>query len=413
MTLFLLITAILLGLYTAMAIGGNDVANAMGTSVGSKALSFKEAVLIAGVFEFAGAVLVGSSVTNTIRKGMIDPAMFLHDPMLLVYGMLAALIATALWLQVATHFGLPVSTTHSIVGAIIGFGLIGGGFASIHWGKLVQIVLSWIISPVMGAAIAFGMFTFIRRKIIHSETPVVCLKRYTPYLVFLVFSILFLSLIYKGLKSLHLDLPFSQAFLFACMIGTLAAYVSRVLVNRIDVNQQEEPWEKFPIVERVFSYLQIMTASYVAFAHGANDVANSIGPLAAVVAILHNGEITMKVPVPLWVLLLGGGGIVIGLALWGEKVIETVGRKITEMTPSRGFAAEFGAATTVLVCSKMGLPISTTHTLVGAVIGVGMARGMTALNMKVLRDIVASWLITVPLTAIVSMIVYKIFLAIF
>ncbi len=413
MTFFLLTVAILLGLYTAMTIGGNDVANAMGTSVGSKALSFKEAVLIAGVFEFAGAVLVGSNVTNTIRKGMIDTDMFLQDPLLLVYGMLAALIATALWLQLATHFGLPVSTTHSIVGAIIGFGLIGGGFASVHWSKLGQIVLSWIISPVIGAVIAFAMFTFIRRKIIHSETPVVSLKRYAPYLVFLVFSILFLSLIYKGLKSLHLDLPFSRALLFSCVIGTLAAFVTRVLVNRIDVNQKDEPWDKFPIVERVFSYLQIMTASYVAFAHGANDVANSIGPLAAVVSILHNGEIRMQVPVPLWVLLLGGGGIVIGLALWGEKVIETVGRKITEMTPSRGFSAEFGAATTVLVCSKMGLPISTTHTLVGSVIGVGMARGMTALNMKVLRDIVASWLITVPLTAIVAMIVYKLFLAIF
>lgn len=408
----LLITAIAFGLYTAMTIGANDVANAMGTSVGSKALTFRQAVLIAGIFEFAGAVLVGSNVTNTIRKGMIDPAIFAQNPNFLIYGMLAALLATAFWLQLATHLGLPVSTTHSIVGSVIGFGLIGGGFASIHWGTLAQIVLSWIVSPIFGALISFSMFLFVRKKIIRSRTPIQDLKKYTPYLVFLVFSILFLSLIYKGLPNLHLDLPFWESLGFAVIIGTIAAYISHLMVKRVDIGCDEKPWEKFPTIERIFSYLQVMTASYVAFAHGANDVANSIGPLSAIVSILETHEVSMQVRVPLGVLLLGGGGIVMGLALWGRRVIETVGTKITEMTPSRGFSAEFGAATTVLICSKMGLPISTTHTLVGSVIGVGLARGMSALNLRILRDIIASWVITVPLTAIVAMIIYKLLITI-
>ncbi len=298
MELTLLITAILFGLYTAMTIGGNDVANAMGTSVGSKALTFKQAVLVAGIFEFAGAVLVGSNVTNTIRKGMIDPAIFSQDPNLLIYGMLAALLATALWLQLATHFGLPVSTTHSIVGSVVGFGLIGGGFASIHWGTLGQIALSWVVSPFIGGLISYCTFMFILKKIIHSKTPVLDLQKYTPYMVFVIVTMLFLALVYKGLKNIHLDLGFPNALGFACVFGLTGAYVSHRLVKRIDVNSDQKPWDKLPTVERIFSYLQIMTASYVAFAHGANDVANSIGPLSAIVSILHTGEVSMKVAVP-------------------------------------------------------------------------------------------------------------------
>ncbi len=402
----ILAVAIGAGLYMAMNIGGNDVANAMGTSVGSGALTFRQAVLVAAIFEFAGAVLVGSHVTNTIRKGIIAPEYFSGHPELLMYGMLAALLAAALWLQLATAMGMPVSTTHSIIGAIIGFGLISSiGDSNIAWGKVVSIVMSWIVSPLMGGLIAFFMFTLIRKAILLKEHPAAPTKRLAPFLIGLVIFILVLSFIYKGLKNLHLDLPLGQALLYASATAISAGLLAHFTLPSLERRLNDE----LRFVERLFRDMQILTACYVAFAHGANDVANSIGPLAAILNIYQTGSVAMKVEVPTWVLTLGGGGIVIGLAIWGRKVIETVGKKITEMTPSRGFSAEFGAATTVLVCSKLGLPISTTHTLVGAVIGVGFARGMAALNLRVIRNIIYSWIITLPATAIVAMILYKLF----
>jgi PiT family inorganic phosphate transporter len=400
----ILLIAVSVGLYMAWSIGANDVANAFGTSIGSKALTFKQVVLIAAIFEFAGAVLVGSHVTNTVRKGIVDSSLFTATPEILAYGMVSALLAASIWLHIASTIGWPVSTTHSIVGGITGFGLVAGGFSAIAWGKMAQIVISWVLSPLLGGIIAAAMFIFISRRIIDTEDPHLHLKKVTPYLIFLVITILFLSIVYKGLKNLHLDLPFNQALLIASLIGLFAAVTGKVLIDKI------EPGYKggFNEVERVFRYLQIMTACYVAFAHGANDVANSIGPVAAVISVILTKAVQMKVEVPIWLLFIGGGGIVLGLATYGYKVIEMVGKKITEITPSRGFSAEFGAATTVLIASKLGLPVSTTHTLVGSVIGVGLARGMAALNLRVIRDIFISWGATIPFTAILTFLFYKV-----
>jgi len=401
--------AIVSGFYMAWTIGANDVANAMGTSVGSKALTLKQAVIVAAFFEFAGAFLVGSHVTNTIRKGMIDPSVFSANPEVLMLGMLSALLAAAVWLQAATHWGLPVSTTHSIVGAVVGFALVAAGAEGVNWGKVWQIVASWVVSPVMGGLISCTVFIFVRNRVLDSSAPIKAIKKNAPYLIFVLFAILTLSLVYKGLKNLHLNLSIYEALGVAIVVGAISAAIGRAIINRVESGSVNPLKKELSVVESVFRRLQIITACYMAFAHGANDVANAIGPLAAIFSIIKTRAVSMQVEVPLWILGLGGLGIVIGLATWGYKVIETVGKKITEMTPSRGFCAEFGAATTVLVCSKMGLPISTTHTLVGSVIGVGMARGIASLNMRVVRNIVYSWLITLPVAGVLSIIFYEIF----
>ena len=406
------IIAIVAGFYMAWTIGANDVANAMGTSVGSKALTLKQAVIVAAIFEFAGAFLVGSHVTNTIRKGIVDPSVFSASPDILMIGMLSALLAAAIWLQLATHWGLPVSTTHSIVGAVVGFAIVAIGAAGINWGKIAQIVASWIISPVMGGVISATVFIFVRNRILDSRHPVRAVKKYAPYLIFILFSILTLSLVYKGLKNLNLDLSIYQALGAAVIVGFLSAAIGYFYLKSVKDTSGGELTRELTLVESVFRKLQIITACFMAFAHGANDVANAIGPLAAIFSITTTHVVAMEVEVPLWILAMGGVGIVIGLATWGYKVIETVGKKITELTPSRGFSAEFGAATTVLVCSKMGLPISTTHTLVGSVIGVGMARGLASLDLRVVRNILYSWLVTLPVAGVLSVLLYEFFTAV-
>ncbi|MCH8313812.1 MAG: inorganic phosphate transporter [Nitrospinae bacterium] len=400
-------------MYMAGNIGANDVANAMGTSVGSKALTFKQAVLIAGVAEFAGAFLVGGHVSDTIRKGMLDPGIFQDTPLHLVFGMIAALLAAGVWLNIATYLGWPVSTTHSIVGAVVGFGIIAGGWEALNWGQLGKIVLSWVVSPVMGALVAYFLFRILTRLIFNTRNPLMHTKEILPYLVFLVFVLLSQSMVYKGLKNLHLDLQFSQAAMISLAVGFIAFWVAKILVPENTDHRGEDLQTQFLGTEAIFRYLQIITAFYVAFAHGSNDVANAVGPLAAVVAILDNGTVYMKVEMPLWILGLGGGCIVLGLLIWGAKVMKTVGEKITEMTPSRGFCAEFAAATVVLVCSKLGLPISTTHTLVGSIIGVGLARGLPALDVGIIKTIFISWVATLPFTAVLAMIFYKVLLVSF
>ncbi len=394
----------------ACNIGANDVANAMGTSVGSKALTFKQAIMIAAVAEFIGAFFVGGHVSDTIRKGMLDPTVFEAVPYHLVYGMISALLAAALWLHIASYLGWPVSTTHSIVGSVVGFGIIAGGMDVINWGKVGQVVLSWVVSPVMGGLIAFLVFKYISKTVFSKRTPLVYAKNLLPYIVFFVFAVLSNAMIYKGLKNLDLDLSFGQALIISLVVGTLAFVVTKFLAEKIPYNASWGIQKQFHETENVFKYLQILTAFYVAFAHGSNDVANAVGPLAAVVAVLKDGQVHMKVVMPTWILGLGGGFIVFGLLIWGAKVMATVGEKITELTPSRGFSAEFGAATVVLICSKMGLPISTTHTLVGSVVGVGLARGLPTLNLDIIKMIVISWISTIPFTAIISMLCYKIFL---
>ncbi|HEX6308394.1 MAG TPA: anion permease [Longimicrobiales bacterium] len=407
MTLGLVILVVVLigGLYMAWGIGANDVANAMGTSVGSGALTLLGAIILAGVLEFGGAVLIGSSVTETISKGIVDTALFDTDgrwgekgPTMLALGMLCALIAAAGWLHVATHIGLPVSTTHSIVGAVVGIGLVSFGLDGVDWGTMGQIVASWVVSPLLGASLAFASFWAIRRYILGSADPVRATIRTSPYIVGGVAAVMVLSFIYKVLKNRMEVPPLVLAVAAAIGAGLVAGVLTAAFTRSLVPAPGTRPYD---FVERVFSLLQIGTACFVAFAHGANDVANAVGPVAAVVSLYQAGfaAVPTEVSVPIWVLVLGGGGIVVGLATLGYRVIATIGKEITEITPTRGFSAEFGAATTVLLASSLGLPVSTTHTLVGAVIGVGFARGIGALNLRIIRNIVQSWLATVPVAA--------------
>lgn len=418
--------AIIFGFYTAWSIGANDAANAMGTSVGSKAITFKEAVIIAAIFEFSGAVLAGGGVADTMRKGIVDPEVFASLALFpagngaeyFVWGMMASLIAAALWMHIAAYLGWPVSTTHSIVGAITGFGVVAVGASNINWLTLLKISASWITSPLIGGLLAFTIFTLIRKFIIDARDVGKALRIWSPFLSFPVFTVLSLMLFVKGFKNVEDQLAeygigLVETFAISGLVGVLASFVVYFLLRNLSVPLDAAIEERHREIERVFRFLQIITACFVAFAHGSNDVANSVGPLAAIVNTVEAGEIMTKVPVPTWVLLLGAVGIVIGLATYGYRVIETIGTKITEITPSRGFAAEFGAASTILVGSTLGIPLSTTHTVVGAVIGVGFARGINALDLRIIWNILKSWLYTIPFTAVLTMILYYLLSAIF
>jgi len=398
------LAAIGLGLYMAWTIGANDVANAMGTSVGSGTLKYYQAILVAGVMEFAGAVLAGSHVTNTIRKGIIDPQFFAADPQVLILGMLSVLLAAALWLHFATWFGLPVSTTHSIIGAVLGFGIFACGASQIQWKVVFHIAMSWVISPVAGGIFAYFLFRFIRRTILTARDPGRSTLLIVPIFAGLTVSILVMATLYEGLHNLDLDFSLSQSISISVLSG-LAGWAIFFTVIRLRGQHTFRDTER---VESVFKSIQVLTAAYVAFAHGANDVANAVGPVSAVVMMSTRGIVITQAAVPLWILVLGGVGIVIGLATWGYKVIRTVGHAITELTPTRGFCAEFATATVVLACSKMGLPMSTTHTLVGSVLGVGLARGLDAINLRIIRSIVSSWLLTLPAAAILTIGIYYI-----
>ncbi len=405
-TVFLILAAVF-GLFMAWGIGANDVANAMATSVGSKALTIKQAVLIAAVFEFAGAILAGGQVTKTIRKGIVDADLLSATPELLLYGMLASLLAAGIWLLIASRNGWPVSTTHSIVGAIVGFAMVGIGMDAVHWNKVGFIVASWVVSPMLAGFIAFMLFRSVQALILDTEDPFDNAKKYVPYYMFLVGFIIALVTLVKGLKHVGLDLSTVEQYLYAFAAGIVVMVVGKVFVGKIQHDPKMDKKFHFTNVERVFSVLMVITACAMAFAHGSNDVANAIGPVAAVVSIVNSGgEVASKSMLPLWVLGLGGIGIVIGLMMYGKKVIATVGNNITELTPSRGFAATLAAATTVVLASGTGLPISTTHTLVGAVLGVGLARGMAALNLTVIRNIFMSWVVTLPAGAILSILFF-------
>ena len=420
----LVMIAAVVGFFMAWGIGANDVANAMGTSVGSKALTIKQAIIIAMIFEFAGAYLAGGEVTSTIRKGIIDPALFVDIPELLVFGMISALLAAATWLLVASILGWPVSTTHSIVGAIIGFAAIGISPDTVAWGKVGGIVGSWVITPLISGVIAFIIFNSAQKLIFDTDKPLEQAKRYVPFYMFLAGFVLSLVTIKKGLKHIGLDnidvgfynfeIAGAGGYYLAIIVAVIVAIVGKFFVSRLKFDDKADKTTHYANVEKVFAVLMVVTACCMAFAHGSNDVANAIGPLAAVVSIVDNGgEIAKKASLVWWILPLGGFGIVAGLALFGHRVIATIGKGITHLTPSRGFAAELAAACTVVIASGAGLPISTTQTLVGAVLGVGMARGIAAINLGVVRNIVISWVITLPIGAGLSIIFFWIMKAIF
>lgn len=403
--------AVAFGLFMAWGIGANDVANAMATSVGAKVLTLRNAVIIAAIFEFSGAILAGGSVTSTIRKGIFDAASISGTPDILVLGMLAALLAAATWLLIASRLGLPVSTTHSIVGAIVGFAVVGVGADAVSWGKVGQIVASWVISPVTAGVIAFLLFVSVQKLILDTDDPVAKAKRYVPIYMFLAGFLIALVTMLKGLKHVGLDLDKQQAYLLAAAVGVFVAFVGAFFIRRIKAPAQGLAPSQ--TVERVFAVLMLLTACCMAFAHGSNDVANAIGPMAAVISTVNSGSIDTKSALPFWVLLLGGIGIVVGLATYGRHVMATVGKNITALTPSRGFAAELAAAATVVVASGTGMPVSTTHTLVGAVLGVGIARGIASINLGVVRSIFMSWIITLPAGAGLAILFYSILHAIF
>ena len=399
----LLILGCIFAFFMAWGIGANDVANAMGTSVGSGALTVKQAIAIAIIFEFAGAYLAGGEVTSTIRKGILDPALVSDEPQLLVFGMMAALLAAGCWLLIASMKGWPVSTTHSIVGALVGFAAVGISADAVNWGKVTTIVASWVVSPLLAGTISFALFVSVQKLILDTNNPFKNAKKYVPMYMFFVGFMIAMVTILKGLKNTGLDFDFGfeskflNALPLAIVAAIIVAIVGGIMLSRVKEKDDSDDNHHFANVENLFAILMIFTAAAMAFAHGSNDVANAVGPLAAIVSVIESGgQVAAKSILPPWILILGGVGIVFGLATYGFKVMATIGKKITELTPSRGFAAELGAATTVVFASTWGLPISTTHTLVGAVLGVGLARGVNALNLNVVGKIVMSWVVTLP-----------------
>jgi PiT family inorganic phosphate transporter len=404
-----IVLAALFGIFMAWGIGANDVANAMATSVGSKALTIRQAIVVAAIFEFLGAVLAGGAVTDTVRKGIVDSDLLIGSPELLVYGMLAALLAAGTWLFIASKNGWPVSTTHSIVGAIVGFAAVGIGVDAVQWGKVGTIVMSWVISPLTAGFLAYLIYQSVQRLILRQEDPLAKAKRYVPVYIFLAAFTITLVTILKGLKHVGLTISLRDSYILAIAIATGIAVIGAVIIQRIEPDKKAEKNAHFYTVERVFGILMVVTACGMAFAHGSNDVANAIGPLAAVVSVAQTGAIAAKSTLPIWVLALGGGGIVIGLATYGRHVIATVGKKITQLTPSRGFAAELAAATTIVIASGTGMPISTTHTLVGAVLGVGIARGIEAIDLRVVARIFVSWIVTIPAGAFLAIVFFFFF----
>ena len=428
--------------YMAWNIGANDVANAMGTSVGSRALTLKQAVIVAAIFEFAGAFFAGDAVTDTVRKGIlyiddfdaVSPA-FAND---LMYAFIAAMMAAAVWLTIATRLGLPVSTTHSIIGGILGVGLVlevQHSTSLIDWEVVSKVVMSWVASPLMGGLLAFFTFYIVRGTILEAEDPIARSKWLAPILAIPTFFVLGIALQFKALKGFFARaesngwieskydwLPVKEngswnpmvenawfpinSIILALIIATIAAGVLAYVLRNYEFKGEKEG---FHGVERIFVWLQVITAAYVAFAHGANDRSNAIGPMAAVYQILSDGgKLAAEAPVPTWLVLLGSIGIAIGVMTWGWRVMDTIGHKITDITPTRGFAAEFGAATTILLFSMpfLAVPVSTTHTLVGAVVGVGLAGGAKNVDFRVFGKIVASWVASLPAAGFGSVVIY-------
>jgi PiT family inorganic phosphate transporter len=412
--LILIVLAAVFGFVMAWGIGANDVANAMGTSVGARAITLKQAILIAMVFEFAGAYLAGGEVTSTIRKGIIDAGYFIDTPDYLVLGMIGSLLAAGIWLAVASFYGWPVSTTHSIIGAIVGFTAVGVSVDAVQWIKIGGIVGSWVVTPAISGLIAILIFLSAKKLIFDRATPLVYAIKYVPIYMGLAGFIMALVTIKKGLKHVGLGLTPEMGYAVAVSIGIAVGIIGMLVIKRLHTEKALTYDEQQSSIERVFAVLMVLTACCMAFAHGSNDVANAIGPLAAVVSVVSNGgEITTDAALAWWILPLGGIGIVAGLALFGHRVMKTIGQGITHLTPSKGFAAELAAATTVLIASGTGLPISTTQTLVGAVLGVGIIQGVAALNGKVVKSILVSWVVTLPAGATLSIIFFFALKAIF
>ncbi|WP_341526679.1 inorganic phosphate transporter [Nostoc sp. UHCC 0302] len=424
-----LIAVAVLAFYVAFNLGANDVANAMGTSVGSKAVTLKQALIIAGVLEFTGAVLFGHEVTQTLATKIANPALFAATPQTLVIGMTTVLLASGVWLQIATSRGLPVSSSHAVVGAIAGFSWVALGAGAIDWSSIGLITIGWILTPIMSGAIAALFYSQIKRWILEQPNPLVQLQEWIPWLSTLllgVFGVIVLPSLTQPLTNILIEqVGFKiPAYDIPLLTGTVAA-VGLTIISWQQLEEmgrgedKDNRSKKSPIsntksllpnpVERLFARFQLLSACFVAFAHGSNDVGNAIAPLAAIVYINRTGSVpTDNIIIPLWILILGGVGIVSGLAIWGKKVIATIGESIIFLQPSSGFCAELATATTILLASRLGLPVSTSHALVGGVVGVGLVQNIKSIQFKTLKGIAAAWLITVPLSAILSATFFKI-----
>jgi PiT family inorganic phosphate transporter len=403
---YVLIIGYIFGFYMAWNIGANDVANSMASAVGAKAITIRQAIFIAGILNVLGAVFIGSHVTNTIRKGIVSTEI-LTDPHLALIGALSAILAAALWVSFATWKSLPVSTTHSIVGAMIGFGIMAGGFSVINWGKLAAVVMSWIISPVFSLIISFIMFKFIVRLVLSQKNRFIMALKSSPIFIGLAFFVVILSFLFKTPLGKQLSVSTTEALIIALISAVFLGFLGKMLLKRFIKDDIENG------AEEIFRRIQIGTSCYVALAQGANDVANAIGPLAVIYFLVKTGNVGAKVPVPFFLLLFGGIGIACGISMAGYRVMDTIGKRITTLTNTRGFCVDFAAATTVLLASKMGLPVSTTHAAVGGVMGVGIARGIEAVNFSIVFKIMIYWVLTVPAAAITSMIIFKIIQFIF
>lgn len=402
--------AAVLGFYMAWNIGANDVANAMSTAVGARAITLKQAVIIAAVLDAVGAIFIGAHVTGTVSKGIVS-VIGLNEIQILA-GFMAALLSASIFITIATWFEMPVSTTHGIVGAMVGFGLIAGGIDVVHWDVFGKIVLSWILSPIFGAITSFIVFKLIVKAIFNSDDPDKAAVRYSPVVFFMTILIIALSLLLKTNlgRSLNIADNIIYTIEISIVISVIGALIGYGLLKGITIRKNRG---KYFGVEAIFRRLQVMTSCYVALAHGANDVANAVGPLIGILLVAQTGTLPPEAEVPFYILVFGGIAIAIGIMTWGYKVMRTLGHRITELTNTRGFSVDFGAATTVLIASKLGMPISTTHTVVGALVGVGLARGIACVDLRVIKNIVISWLITVPVAALVTMGLYLILFNIF
>ncbi|WMP16831.1 inorganic phosphate transporter [Thiothrix lacustris] len=411
-TIYIALAAIF-GVFMAWGIGANDVANAMATSVGSKSITIKQALIIAAIFEFAGAYLAGGQVTETIRNGLVDMDAFSAKPEVLVWGMLGSLLAAGTWLLVASLRGWPVSTTHSIVGAVVGFAAVGVGVDAVNWSTVGTTAVSWVFSPMISGVLAFLIFMSLQKLVLNTKNPLQNAIKYGPFYLFMVGFVLSLLTIKKGLKHVGLHLDNGMDLVLSVVVGIMIALLGRWLISRVKFDEKVDRRSHFANVEKIFAVMMVFTASAMAFAHGSNDVANAVGPMAAVIDVAQSGVMAAKSSVPSWVLLVGAVGIVVGLATYGYKVIQTVGNKITELTPTRGFSAEISTAMTVVMASYTGIPVSTTHTLVGAILGVGFARGIAAIDLRVVGGIFMSWVVTLPAGALLSVIFFYLLRGIF
>jgi len=380
--------------YMAWSIGANDVANSMSTAVGAKAITHKQAVIIAGVLVFLGAVLVGPHVSETIKSEIIKVEIIQSN--LLILGFISSLLAAAIWATISSWKEMPISTTHSIIGALMGFGLIAGGVGSVNWLKIGSVAASWVLSPVFGCIIAFIVFKIIVRLIFAKREPVGSAKIVGPIIIGITGFLVSASFLLKTPISATYNISDFQGVIFSTLVAIIIGIISIILLRKIQAKKEEEDYFT---VENIFRKLQVGTSCYVAFSIGSNDVANAIGPVAGIIPLAENGVLNNQAPIPIGLLALGGIGIAFGAMTWGRRVMKTVGERITSLTNTRGFSVDFGAATTVLVASKLGMPISTSHTVVGAVIGVGLARGLEAIDLSIIKKIVISWLLTLPIAA--------------